>query len=1424
MFLIFDTETTGLPKNWNAPITDADNWPRMVQLAWQLHAADGSLMVAQSFIVKPDGYTIPYNAAQVHGITTERAQKDGHDLKMVLETFSEDLKRAKYNVGHNIEFDINIVGAEYHRLDMEPVVTQKEDLDTKNLSVDFCAIPGGRGGRFKWPTLTELHRKLFGKAFADAHDAAYDVDATARCFFGLITHRVVVPAEIDNPDLVAYEAPQLAAANFEAAKEEKSAGHALQVNQSAAAELADTPFTHLHLHSQYSILQSTSQIKEIVETTQKFGMEAVALTDHGNMMATFHFVREAHNAGIKPIVGCEFNMCHDRLDKTRQNNGYQQVLIAKNKRGYHMLCKLASKAYTEGFYYVPRIDKKAILAFKEDLIAFTGGLWGEIPSKILNEGEKAAEEACLWWKEHFGDDFYLELQRHGLEEEKYINEVLVRFAEKHHIKYIATNNSYYTLKEDAEAHDVLLCVKDSEPFNKPKKYIGKRGREFRFGFPNHEYYIKSPDEMKALFADLPDAIRNTREVVDKVEGFELTRDPLLPKFDIPEEFIDPRDHEDGGKRGENAYLRHLTLEGAAKRYGTITDEIRERLDFELMIIEKTGYPGYFLIVQDFTNEARKMGVSVGPGRGSAAGSAVAYCTGITNVDPVAYDLLFERFLNPDRVSMPDIDIDFDDEGRGRVIDWVIEKYGANQVAQIITYGTMAAKSSIRDTARVLELPLYEADRIAKLVPDIKLKKLFDLSDVQLADKLNTEQLQMAGKLKKISRGADLPGRVVNQARQLEGSLRNTGIHACGVIIAPDDLTNFVPVSIAKDSSLQITQFDNAVVENAGLLKMDFLGLKTLTIIKDAIKIIHARHQEKIDPDEIKLDDPKTYALYQRGETNGTFQFESPGMQKHLKALKPDKFGDLIAMNALYRPGPLEYIPNFIARKHGREEIVYDLPDMEDHLAETYGITVYQEQVMLLSQKLANFTKGQADALRKAMGKKKREILDGMFPLFLKGGEDNGHPKNVLEKIWKDWEAFAAYAFNKSHSTCYSVVAFHTAYLKANYPPEYMASVLTHNMNDIKKVTFFMEECVRMEIPVLGPDVNESYYKFAVNTKGEIRFGLGAIKGVGEGPVEAIIEERKAHGPFRSVYDFVKRVDLRICNRKALESIVLGGGFDSFMQMHRAQYFARFENGQQTFLEKLVKFGQAYREILNAPPDLFGNKADVGIADPVPPVAEEWGTLEKLNREKEVVGIFISGHPLDDYKLEINNFCTIKVADLNDLRQIKGRELTVGGIVALAEHRHTKRGQPFGTLEMEDYSGSKKLFLFSEDYLRFRHFLVDGSFLYIEGTVQPKKWGNGDELEFKINSIDLLANVRQKAKGLNIQLELEDVTETLVNRVYELAEAHRGNCPLRFTIRDYREKMQLNMPSRTMKVDLNDPFIESLDAMEMEDVIKYEVTR
>ena len=1441
MYLIFDTETTGLPKRWDAPISDLDNWPRCIQIAWQLHDNLGNCIEHQDYLVQPEGFNIPYDAEKIHGISTELAQEQGVPLVDVLEKFNAALNKTKFVVGQNVGFDLNIMGAEFIRADIANKLQELPVLDTcTEHTAELCQLPGGRYGKFKLPTLTELHEFLFNVPFAEAHNATADVEATTRCFFELIRLEEFTKEQLEvqpdyfknfkeaNPSEIQLIGLKHINLKQESAKIKKQI-QSLQTDAEPSKveiaqniqELKEVDFVHLHNHSQFSVLQSTISIKDLVANTAKQKMPAVALTDHANMMGAFHFVKEVtnHNKAIKakneeliakgetptekeikPIVGCEFFVCEDRLDKTRKDNGYQIVFLAKTKKGYHNLAKLSSSAYTEGFYYVPRIDKAIIEKHKEDLIVLTGNLYGEVPSKVLNVGESQAEEALLWWKEQFGDDLYIELMRHNQEDENRVNSVLVEFSKKHNIKLVATNNAYYAEKQDANAHDILLCVKDGEKQATP---IG-RGRGYRYGLPNQEYYFKSSDEMKLLFKDIPEAISNIEEVVNKIEDYQLAREVLLPKFDIPHAF-----------ENEDDYLRHITYEGAKKRYEVLTDEIKERLDFELDVIKKTGYPGYFLIVEDFIREARKMDVSVGPGRGSAAGSVVAYCLWITNIDPLKYNLLFERFLNPDRVSMPDIDIDFDDEGRGRVMDYVINKYGSSQVAQIITYGTMAAKSSIRDTARVLDLPLFDADRIAKLIPTMsKLGKIFGYDEKQLSKAFRAEDLEKVNQLLNISDGEDLEAETVNLARTLEGSVRNTGIHACGVIITPSDITDFVPVATAKDSDLYVTQFDNSVVEDAGLLKMDFLGLKTLTLIKDTVKIVKAKHNVLLDPDNFPLDDEKTYELFQRGDTVGIFQYESAGMQKHLRDLKPTVFDDLIAMNALYRPGPMEYIPSFIRRKHGEEEIVYDLPDMEDNLKETYGITVYQEQVMLLSQRLANFTKGEADVLRKAMGKKILSVLDKMKPKFLEGGEKNGHPKDVLEKIWKDWEAFASYAFNKSHSTCYAWIAYQTAYLKAHYPAEYMAAVLSNNMNDIKQVTFFMEECKRMKLNVLGPDVNESYYKFSVNKDNAVRFGMGAIKGVGHGAVVTIVENRKKDGNYKSIFDFAKRIDLRAANKKAFENLALAGGFDCFDNTHRAQYFSDEGDGI-TFLEKAIKYGAKHQENENsAQVSLFGDASDVQIAEPLVPPCEEWGTMEKLAREKEVVGIYISGHPLDDFRVEMNTFCNATLAFFKNLEPYVNRELCFGGVVTDVQHRVSKQGKGWALFTLEDYTDSFEFRIFGEEYLRFRHFFVKNSFVFVKVRVNEgwtnKDTGKKSDPRIQFNSFQLLHDVMETyAKKLSIQLDIKDLQEKRINILNDLFKMHEGNHALNFVIYDNDEKLKLNMSSRKQKVKISQELLDEL---------------
>jgi len=1432
MFLIFDTETTGLPKRWNAPISDMDNWPRCVQLAWQLHDNKGDLISNHSYLIKAKGFDIPYEAEKIHGISTDLANEIGKNIDDVLELFINDYKTAGFLVGHNLKFDINIIGAELYRKGYEIDISKKDVLDTcSELTAEVCKLPGGRGGKFKYPTLLEIYSTLFKDKFMEAHNASADVEATSRVFFELVRKGVFDQKVFKGyPDLIGNlklkgDVPIdiLGLKHLNLKKEsEKISKLSFDVNEikqtkDIPEEIKSVTFSHLHNCSQFSVLQSTSRILDLVKKAAEFQMPAIAITDRANMMGCFHFIKTINNYNdslkdkdqkkIKPIIGCELNVCSNHKDKSHRDDGYQIVFLAKNKNGYQNLSKMCSIGYTDGFYYVPRIDKNVVEKYKDDLIVLSGNMFGEIPAKILNVGEHKAEEALIWWKEVFGVDFYLEIMRHGQENEDIVNNVLLKFSKNHQLKVIPTNNCFYVNKEDANAHDILLCVKDGEKQSTP---IG-RGRGFRYGLQNQEYYFKSTNEMKLLFKDLPKLFFNIEDLVKKIETYELSREVLLPKFIIPDDFKSDKNDE---KEIENEYLKFLTFEGAKKCYEKISNELSERISFELEVIRNSGYPGYFLIVQDLIKAARNMGVSVGPGRGSAAGSVVAYCLQITKIDPIKYDLLFERFLNPDRVSMPDIDIDFDDEGRNKVIEYVIEKYGSKQVAQIITYGKMAAKSSIRDTARVLDLSLNDADRLAKLVPNIKLKDIFEKDEKKLSEDLRSEDYNSVKELKSIAEGDDLQAETVNQARVLEGSLRNVGTHACGVIITPDDITNFVPIATAKDSNLFVTQYDNAVVESAGLLKMDFLGLKTLTLIKDTVKLIKYKHDVFIDIDLISLDDNKTYELFQKGNTVGIFQYESSGMQKYLRDLKPTSFEDLIAMNALYRPGPLEYIPSFVKRKNGNEDISYDLPEMEEFLRETYGITVYQEQVMQLSQKLANFSKGDADLLRKAMGKKIFELLNKLKPKFLDGGESNGYSREVLEKIWKDWEAFASYAFNKSHSTCYALIAYQTAYLKAHYPAEYMAAVLSNNMNDIKQVSFFMEECKRMNIKVLGPDVNESFYKFTVNDNNEIRFGMGAVKGLGRGAVKSIIEGRKEK-KYASIFDMTKKIDLRTANKKAFDSLVYAGGLDSFEKVHRAQYLHEEGDGI-TFIEKALKFGSKFQENENSSQvSLFDNFSDVQFNEPEIPDCPQWSTLKSLKQEKEVVGIYISGHPLDDFKFPIEHFCNASLDILKDLDLLINKELKIGGIVGEVEHRVSKNGKGWARFVLEDYRDSYEFRIFGEEYLKHKHFLVENNFLYLriivrEGWRDRETGKSGDPRVTYLSFQQLQDAISKNAKKLTLQLDLNEFNDEKVEQLKKIFKKHKGNQKLDISFFENEEKIKLTMPSENFKISINEELLSLIE--------------
>jgi len=1190
-------------------------------------------------------------------------------------------------------------------------------------------------------------------------------------------------------------------------------------------------FSHLHVHTQYSLLDGAAPISDLYQKAADHQMPAVAITDHGNMFGAFEFVSQAwkktkvvgkDDSGkdilepvVKPIVGCEFYVVKDRhaksFTKEVKDNRFHQVLLAKNKVGYQNLVKLTSLGYIEGLYSkYPRIDKELIEKYHEGLIATTCCIGAYVPQTILNHGEEMAEAEFKWWLDLFGDDYYIEIQRHNIKEQEIINQTLLKFSKKYNVPVIATNDSHYVDRDDANAHDILLCINTGEKQSTPgfDDFVNDEVqiKNRRFKFPNDQFYFKTPEEMQQLFHDIPESLDNTNQIVDKVEILNLKKDILLPAFPIPKEF---QVHGDSNMN-QWEFLKHLTYEGARNRYNDVTPEIQERIDFELFTIRTMGFAGYFLIVSDFIKAGREMGVFIGPGRGSAAGSVVAYCIGITNIDPIKYNLLFERFLNPDRKSMPDIDTDFDDEGRQRVIDYVVDKYGKSQVAQIVTYGTMAAKMSIKDVARVMDLPLAESNMLAKLVPDKPGTELGRVLKAPITAKegaksleekegYQQEDIENVKKLREIYKGTDIRAQVLKEAERLEGSVRNTGIHAAGIIIAPRDLTDLIPVATAKDSDLWVTQIEGSIIEDAGVIKMDFLGLKTLSILKTALELIQQNHGVTIDLDQIPLDDEKTFRLYQRGETNGTFQFESVGMQKYLRELKPDQFSDLIAMNALYRPGPIAYIPNFIDRKHGKEAITYDLPDMEEYLADTYGITVYQEQVMLLSQKIGGFSKGDADVLRKAMGKKDRKTLDKMKGKFVEGAIQKGHPADKLEKIWTDWEAFAQYAFNKSHSTCYAFVAYQTAYLKAHYPGEYMSGVLNHQGN-IEKITFFMEECKRMGIKVLGPDINESLKGFAVNSKGEIRFGLGGLKGVGEMAIEAIISERQKNGVYKDIFDFVKRVLQKSVNKKSLESLAYSGAFDCFPAFHRAQYFHMADGERVIGLEKIIAYGQQQQSMATGNTNTLFGDLPGAMTVPVPkiPNCEPWTLTELLNYEKEVTGMFMSGHPLDHFKFELKHYEITSIADFNEIKDTialqsnPGRMLRVAGLVTDVQHRVTKTGKNFGSFTIEDFSGKTEYVLWSEDYVKFQNYLEKGQNILLNGFFR-NRYNQPNVFEFKINSMSLLETVKQNlTRSVEISMHPGAVNEQMVQFLEKNLRSFPGKSTLRFNVVEPKENLRISM--------------------------------
>lgn len=1395
MYLIFDTETTGLPKNWKLPYTDTDNWPRLVQLSWQVHDAYGKLLSQKDLIIYPDGFEIPFNSEKVHGISTERAKAEGIPLKEALDIFEQDLKQSQLLIAHNIEFDENVMGAEYVRSTYDTVFFDLDQYCTKENTTDFVAIPAKRGKGFKWPTLAELYYKLFGESFEEAHNAAFDVEALARCFFGLLEQKVAKPrlpqgkTAKEVTQNLHYEKPDL---DVEAARRSRSQSGEIKLPEATKAEVEVKPFAHLQVHTHYSVLQSNIKLKDLMKQVKDAGMDTVAITDHGNLFGAFNAIRAGQAAGVKVLIGCELYLTEDHSKKkfTRNNPDRlsQQLFIAKNQKGYENLMHLVSEGWTNGYYNgYPRVDKALIQKHKEGLVAFSGSVHhpdagffnGELPELILNVGESQAEEALHWWKDQFGSDFYLQVQRHGLPEEERVNKVLLKLGEQHDIPCIATNNVFYLKKEEAQAQEILLCVKDAVDYDAP---IG-RGRGKRSGLPNHEYFLKDAEQMSQLFADRPEVIQQTHELAQQLESPKLDREILLPKTEVPAQFD-----------SEDAYLRHLSYEGAKERFGEINEAITQRMDHELDIIQSMGFAGYFLIVAELIQSAKDLNVWVGPGRGSAAGSLVAFCTGITNIDPLHYKLLFERFLNPERVSMPDIDIDFEDRYRQKVIDHTVERYGQKQVAQIITYGTMAPKNAIRDVARTLGISLSKVNQIAKAVP---------ANPGMTFEKAYKESRELV-ELKQKDADAQ---KILEIAEKVEGNIRNTGLHAAGIIIAPDSIKKYVPVSVAKESDLWVTQFDKKTVEDAGMLKMDILGLRNLSIIQDALDLIKRNHEVEIDIEAIPLDDPKTFELYQAGKTVGTFQFESTGMRRYLKELKPSTIEDLIAMNALYRPGPMQFIENFIKRKHGKEEVEYPHELLEDILKDTYGIMVYQEQIMQTAQILAGYSLGQADLLRRAMGKKQVEKMAIEEERFIKGAkEKNDIPEAKAKEIFAVMAKFAEYGFNRSHSAAYSVLAYQTAYLKAHYPGEYMASLLTQHVNNIDKITFFMEECRAMGLHVLGPDVNESDSFFNVTADGYIRFGLAAIKGAGDTAVKQIIEERDSNGPFASIFDLVKRLAEKGWNKKTMECLAYAGAFDCF-DLPRATYFAVTDQGY--FSDTLTRYASAYVKAKNdQQTSLFsGGGGEVAVPEPKIPHAEEWSAIDKLNREKEVLGFYLSGHPLDPYQFELRNFCT---DTLDNILNYHNKNVAIAGIWTSVSRRQSKNGNYFAICTLEDQQGSVEIPFFGKDYVNFQSYLQEGGFVYLNGRVE-ERYNQPGTWQVRVQQIDLLSEIRsKKVNGIQLEVDIQYLNDALMEHMVSWQERFPGRHAVRVQLIDREEGLKIHTSSQSLQLDVADELLKEIE--------------
>ncbi len=1449
MFLIFDVETTGFIEGKNIDFSDLSKFPRIVQLAFQIHSKEGKLIEQYSSIVKPEGFEIPYASAKVHKITTERAVAEGKSLHNVMDKFIAALKETTVLVGHNIiSFDILVFKAELLRLALSSDIDSKIIIDTctNNEIVNYCQLAGGRGAGYKLPKLEELYEKLFVEKFNLAHNAAFDVEANAHAFFELLKRNIITVSGVSS-NVIQYEAPELTDLyNYEKdfhavkTKEANALDSQIVIEKQIASNL---PFVSLHNHTVYSVGQSTTDVTDLVKKAAEYNMKGLAITDLGYMAGVMDFydaikstnksiqkkneelIKQGNPAKqeIKPIIGCEFYLCDNIFDKNEKRYNYQTPILAKNAIGYSNLCKLSSLAFIDGFYYVPRIDTERLLQNKEGLIVLSGWIYGEIPQVLMKEGEQKAEEKILWYKEAFAENFYLELNDHGLEDEKYINEFLIRMSKKHNIKAIAANNNFYLNMEHGEYYDVLLCVKSGEQKSKP---IGK-GSGKRDGLLNNEFYFKTPFQMQQLFSNFPECIENTSQLVDTIEVFPVEKPVVLPQFEIPKDFSQQHSNLNGVDL-ECEYLKYLAYQGAKRKYQEIDEEVKNRLDYELEVIKKMGFPGYFLIVSDILLYGRNVGIRIGPGRGSAAGSIVAYCLDITNVDPIKYNLLFERFLNPDRISMPDIDIDIADDRREELIEYIIEKYGRERVANIITFATLGGKSAIRDTARTLGIEPSDINRIAKEFGKLEDLGIDNLSDLNNPDKIDfttyADSSQMSANQLKESfkktyneflKSDSKSKEILKYANGINGCFRHTAKHACGLIIAPKNLSEIAPLAKDTKSGQVITQFNVNVAEKAGLLKMDFLGLTTLSIITETLKYIKENKGLDIDIDSISLSDKATYNIFKNAHTDEIFQFESPGMKKHLKNLKPDAINDLVAMNALYRPGPMKYIDSYIKRKHGVEKIEYELPEMEEILKETYGITVYQEQVMLLSQRLAGFTKGQADELRKAMGKKKLDVLEKMSKDFFEGCEKNNLDLKKVEKIWEDWKDFASYAFNKSHSVCYTLLAYQTAYLKAHFPSEFMCASL-NTKTSTESISKVLNECKRMKIQILPPDINESDKKFKAMKNGNIRFGISMIKNVGENFADEVIEDREKNGEFHHVFELAERLSSKVLNKKNIENLAYAGALDCFKDTTRAMFLTAGKDGI-TLTEKLSKYADSIqKQKTTQTTSLFDVSASTDDAFqkqyPTVETISEWDFKTKLYYENQVTGFYISGIPLDEYNILLKHIPTIPISEINDnIESYKDKRVSLAGWIVKVERGKTKTGKPFMSITLEDNSATTKLYIREE----FANVIKDNSLqsLLVRGNVEVSKYT--ERTEFRIDKIYDLEDVLLRKSVLSVWVQVNQITPQFINDFQKITIRSQSPQSLPFTI-TISDVSRVNfMKDNKLKVDYNTDLLRFFDKYKLD---------